>query len=313
MLYGKYRFFCSLETNASLPPYKGSTFRGVFGRALKKVVCALKRQECGQCLLKQRCVYALVFETSKAIEAPEGSRIVSPPHPFVIEPPLTTETEFSKGASFDFNLLLFGELNNSLPYFIYAFDQMGKIGIGKKIDGKRGRFVLKEVRHKGQIVYSDADQKLNATDSLKRLSIPTATDYSENGFRLRLILETPLRLKFENRLKADLPFHVLVRAMLRRISSLLNCYGDGEPPLDYRGLVKRAETIRIVDTNLSWFDWKRYSHRQDKSMLMGGMAGSVTYKGNIGEYLPLIEFCSKVHLGKQTSFGLGKIKTEKIQ
>jgi hypothetical protein len=138
MLYGKYRFFCNLETKASLPPYKGSTFRGVFGRALKKVVCALKRQECGQCLLKQRCVYALVFETSKAIEAPEGSRIVSPPHPFVIEPPLTTETEFSKGTSFDFNLLLFGELNNSLPYFIYAFDQMGKIGIGKKIDGKRG-------------------------------------------------------------------------------------------------------------------------------------------------------------------------------
>lgn len=313
MLYGKYRFFCSLETNASLPPYKGSTFRGVFGRALKKVVCALKRQECANCLLKQRCVYALVFETSKAIEAPEGSRIVSPPHPFVIEPPLTTETEFPKGTPFDFNLLLFGELNNSLPYFIYAFDQMGKIGIGKKIDGRRGRFALKEVRHKEQIVYSDADQKLNATDSLNRLSIPAATDYSKNAFRLRLILETPLRLKFENRLKADLPFHVLVRAMLRRISSLLNCYGDGEPPLDYRGLVKRAETIKIVDTDLNWFDWKRYSHRQDKSMLMGGMAGSVTYEGNIGEYLPLIEFCSKVHLGKQTSFGLGKIKTEKIQ
>ena len=312
MLYGKYRFFCNLETKASLPPYKGSTFRGVFGLALKKVVCALKRQECAQCLLKQRCVYALVFETSKAIEVPEGSRIVSPPHPFVIEPPLTTETEFPKGASFDFNLLLFGELNNSLPYFIYAFDQMGKIGIGKKIDGKRGRFVLKEVRHKEQIVYSDADQKLNPTDSIEKLSIPTATDYSENGFRLRLILETPLRLKFENRLKADLPFHVLVRAMLRRISSLLNCYGKGEPPLDYRGLVNRAEAIQIIDTNLNWFDWKRYSHRQDKSMLMGGMAGSATYQGKIGEYLPLIEFCSKVHLGKQTSFGLGKIKAERI-
>jgi len=313
MLYGKYRFFCSLETNASLPPYKGSTFRGVFGRALKKVVCALKRQECGQCLLKQRCVYALVFETSEAMVVSEGSRIVSPPHPFVIEPPLTTETEFLKGASFDFNLLLFGELNNSLPYFIYAFDQMGRIGIGKKIDGKRGRFVLKEVRHKEQIVYSDADQKLNAIDSLNRLSIPAASDYSRNVFSLRLILETPLRLKFENRLKADLLFHVFVRAMLRRVSSLLNCYGEGEPVLDYRGLVRKAEKIQIVDTDLSWFDWKRYSHRQDKSMLMGGMIGSVTFEGKIGEYLPLIEFCSKVHLGKQTSFGLGKIKAEMAQ
>lgn len=295
-----------------MPCYKGSTFRGVFGQALKKIVCALKRQECDQCLLKQRCVYALVFETSEAMELPEGSRIASPPHPFVIEPPLTTKTAFPQGASFDFNLLLFGEVNNNLPYFIYAFDQMGKIGIGKKINGSRGKFTLKEVRQGERIIYSEAEQKLKTTDSLEMLSIPDSKDYPKGTFHLKLTLETPLRLKFENRLKADLPFHVLVRAMLRRVSSLLNCYGDGEPALDYRGLVKRAETVQIVDTNLSWFDWKRYSHRQDKSMLMGGMVGSVIFEGKIGEYLPLIEFCSKVHLGKQTSFGLGKIKTERI-
>jgi hypothetical protein len=310
MRYGKYRFLCRFENKASLPFYKGSTFRGAFGLALKNVVCALKREECTQCLLKQKCVYALVFETSEAIQVPEGSRIVSPPHPFVIEPPLTTETEFQEGALFDFNFLLFGEVNNSLPYFIYAFDRMGKIGIGKKINGKRSRFALEEVRHGKQIVYSDVDQKLKSPDSLEALSFFAITDYPKSSFRFKIILETPLRLKFKNRFKAELPFHVLVRAMLRRASSLLDCYGDGEPLLDYRGLVKRAETVHVVDTNLNWFDWKRYSHRQDKSMLMGGMIGSVIFEGKVGEYIPLIEFCSKVHLGKQTSFGLGKIKAE---
>ena len=144
------------------------------------------------------------------------------------------------------------------------------------------------------------------------MSLFTITDYPKTGFRFKIILETPLRLKFKNRFKAELSFHILVRAMLRRASSLLDCYGDGEPLLDYRGLVKRAETVHVVDTNLNWFDWKRYSHRQDKSMLMGGMIGSVIFEGKIEEYLPLIEFCSKTHLGKQTSFGLGKIKAEKI-
>ena len=57
MLYGKYRFTCRLEDEAVMPPYKGSTFRGVFGHALKRVVCALKRQECDNCLLREKCLY----------------------------------------------------------------------------------------------------------------------------------------------------------------------------------------------------------------------------------------------------------------
>ncbi|HEA65453.1 MAG TPA: CRISPR system precrRNA processing endoribonuclease RAMP protein Cas6 [Desulfobacterales bacterium] len=310
MRYGRYQFISRLESEAILPYYKGSTFRGVFGIALKKVVCALRRQECYECLLKEKCVYAFVFETSDSINLPKGSRIASPPHPFVIEPPLTTKTQFLKGAPFDFNLLLFGEINNSLPYFIYAFDQMGRIGVGKRINGKRGQFALKKVILNGKVIYTDVSQKLNVDKSLSVLSLSEPRDYPENNFRLKITLETPLRIKFENRLKADLPFHALVRAMLRRISSLYNVYGDGEPPLDYRGLVKKAHTIDIIESNITWFDWQRYSSRQEKSMLMGGMLGSITFEGDIGEYMPLIDFCSEVHIGKQTSFGLGKFKAE---
>ncbi len=90
----------------------------------------------------------------------------------------------------------------------------------------------------------------------------------------------------------------------------MNVYGEGEPLLDYPGLVKKAQTITTADKNLAWYDWQRYSFRQDKKMLMGGMTGSVTYEGKISEYLPLIDFCEQVHLGKQTTFGLGKIKAE---
>ncbi len=182
----------------------------------------------------------------------------------------------------------------------------------KKIDGKRSLFTLKEVKLGGHTIFSDKTQMLDTANSLTFLSIPGSSDYPEDVFHLRLTLETPLRMKFENRLKADLPFHVLVRAMLRRISSLFNTYANGEPPLGYRGLVKRAKDIRIVDSSLDWFDWKRYSFRQDKSMLMGGMIGSVAYEGKLGEFMLLIDFCAQAHLGKQTSFGLGKIKWEII-
>ncbi len=64
----------------------------------------------------------------------KNAKTASPPHPFVIEPPLTIEKDLKKGSSFDFNLLLFGDVNKNIPYFIYAFDQMGEIGI----EGSKG-------------------------------------------------------------------------------------------------------------------------------------------------------------------------------
>ena len=226
----------------------------------------------------------------------------------MIEPPLSTATSFVNNDPFNFDLLLLGDINNSLAYFIYAFEQMGNIGIGKRINGKRGRFSLEEVRRGDNLLYSSANNTLRHESGNRIMKI--GDPQLIGSARLRLSLITPLRLKFENRLRAELPFHVLVRAMLRRVSSLFSCYGQGEPALDYRGMIKRAQDVEIVNSGLEWYDWRRYSFRQDKSMLMGGMAGTITYEGDFGEYMPLIDICTEVHIGKQTSFGLGKIKAE---
>lgn len=296
MLYGKYSFNCSFESDAILPQYKGSTFRGIFGHALRKVVCALKRQECEDCLLKDKCVYAFVFENAFI-------------HPYVIEPPDTQGTNYSKGDEFVFNLLLFGKANDYLPYFIYAFDMIGKTGIGKRVNGKAGAFKLESVSAEDQLVYSAQDGKMRQHDFANELSLSDFRMKGSNALNsLEISLKTPLRLKYLNHLESALPFHVLVRAMLQRISSLENSYGAGEPDIDYRELVKVAETVATSASSLRWFDWKRYSSRQEQSMLMGGMTGNITYSGGMAEFLPLIRFCEKVHLGKQTSFGLGKIE-----
>ena len=105
MQFGKYAFSCVFEDEAILPEYKGSTFRGVFGYALKKIVCALKRQTCDGCFLRSRCLYALVFEKSSqeigkqlSCNSPvnnidrQKSRIAASPNPYVIEPPVTEKT-----------------------------------------------------------------------------------------------------------------------------------------------------------------------------------------------------------------------------
>lgn len=310
MILGKYSFHCRFEKMALLPVFKGSTFRGVFGTALKKVICALKQKECRDCLLRTNCLYVKVFEPGIIAEPLDGSQGGAVAHPFVIEPPMTSKTEFEPGSEFNFHLLLFGEFNNYLPYFVYAFEQMGRIGLGKKIGSDRGSFRLESVWWKDRLVYSSEDQILIPVDDLPVLTVPASSPDSGKRIRLELVLETPLRLKFQNHLYAELPFHVLVRAMLRRMSSLMNQFGPGEPDLDYSGMVAAAKTVETAHACLQWVDWRRYSLRQDQSMLMGGMTGSVVYEGRLDPYLPVLEFCREVHIGKQTTFGLGKISSK---
>jgi hypothetical protein len=230
-----------------------------------------------------------------------------PPHPFVIQPPETLKREFAKGEELDCNLILFGSVNENIPYFIYAFEQSGIIGIGKKVNGRRSNFRLNKVYADSQIVFSGTDEWIALQNPSEFLNIRDEIHSSDLVFRIKVTLETPLRLKFQNRIKADLPFHVLIRAALRRTSSLFACYAGTEPDIDYKGLLERAAEIQTIDNQLDWYNWERYSNRQKQRMPLGGMIGSISYKGKLSEYLALLDVCSKLNLGKNTSFGLGKI------
>ncbi len=298
MLFGRYTFTCRFVTPAELPAFKGSTLRGLFGVALKRVVCALKHQDCPACALKGSCLYAQVFET----DATHAGR----PHPFVIEPPATPQTHFKPGQRLSCDLVLMGDVNTRLPYFIYAFEQMGSLGTGKRIDGRRGRFELETVTLDGRQIYARDNPTLNVPDRLPELALAPVSGNGE-AQTIQLTLQTPLRLKFKGKLSGGLEFHVLTRALLRRASSVLDAYDGGEPDLDYRGLVQRAQAVQIAHSDLRWFDWRRYSNRQNQGMLMGGMLGSIAYRGALSEFLPLIEFGRQAHIGKNTSFGLGQI------
>ena len=306
MLYGKYTFTCKLEDDAQLPEYKGSTFRGVFGHALKRVVCALRLQECESCLLQSDCLYALVFEGNLIKEANFNAPVSAPPHPFVIEPPDDIRTSYKAGDEFTCRLSLFGDFNRKLAYFIYAFEQMGRIGIGRRINGVRSHFALKNVIWKDRIVYQPDNQRLELPEKLVNLTLDPIVLNNNGENQIKVTLETPLRIKHKGRLSNGLPFHLMVRGMLRRVSSVMAACGEGEPHLDYHGLVDLSRSVRVADSNTRWYDWKRYSNRQDRSMLMGGIVGSITYEGKIKPFLPLIEVAAKLHIGKQTTFGLGK-------
>ena len=59
----RYRFGFALESEMRLPEYAGSTLRGVFGHALRRLACMTRQKECSGCPLLQSCPYSRIFAT----------------------------------------------------------------------------------------------------------------------------------------------------------------------------------------------------------------------------------------------------------
>lgn len=304
MLVDHLIFHCVFTEKALLPPFKGSMLRGSFGHALKKVSCALRRQECRGCLLAASCCYSLIFE-GKKLEANTSTyriRLAATPHPYVLIPPLETTREYETGTPFAFGLRLFGPALRYRPQIIYAATLMGEAGLGRS---GSGRFIVTRVLAGDIDIFDNEQQTLSMEETARPLTLETPTNAVS---RLRVELRTPLRVKRDNKFQRQISFSTLARAAMRRVAALEHAFGDGEPALDFAGLARKADQIIVADDQTAWCDVTRYSSRQQTAMQIGGVVGSMVFAGELTDFLSLLRYCEKTHLGKQTAFGLGSIE-----
>lgn len=320
--FAKFRFTIRAMEETSLPVYKGAVFRGGFGYAFKKIVCIQRtKKECSECLLHRRCVYSYIFETAP----PEDTKVLrlyrAIPHPFVIEPPLDDTRVIKQGDRLSFNLILIGKAVDYLPYFILTFTELGKQGIGRD----RGKFILEKVEcldvtGEGNTIYNSEKEVLqndyplleaSRLNHAENLSVRKADKEDNSQVELRFL--TPLRVRFDGRITHNIEFHVIFRNLLRRVSSLLYFHCGRELECDYKAYIEEAEKIKTVSNRLQWFDWERYSTRQKQKMTLGGVLGTAKYEGNLKPFLPFLKLGEYIHVGKGTSFGLGKYRMKNYQ
>lgn len=311
------RFSFELEAidPISLPSYKGSTFRGGFGHAFKNTVCALRRQDCESCLLKEKCAYSYVFETPPPADSAIMRKYPRAPHPFVLEPPGEERRLYRPGEPITFGLTLIGRAIEYLPYFIYSFDLLGQMGIGK---GK-GKFTLNGVEAlipvpaPGTGAKGGEDSSPIYEGKSKKLEMAPFSVTWENliqeappADRVTISFRTPTRIRYNGHYTLELEFHILIRNLLRRISTLSYFHCGKSLEVNFRSLIDRAKGVVSDKRDLRWHDWERYSGRQGTHLKMGGFVGSVSFGGDMEPFWPFLILGQAIHVGKGTAFGLGR-------
>ncbi len=297
-----YRLHFIAQEAVRLPAYAGSAWRGVFGHALKRLVCVTREPACPPCLLYRSCVYPYLFETPPDPAAGKLRKYPAAPHPFVLRP--GPGGAHAAGDPVNMDVILFGHGNRHLPYVLHAFDQAGRRGLGQG----DGRLELTQVT---QRTLDDAWQAIYQPGHALQPLPPAVPEPPPIPNRLTLVLETPLRLRQDETLLGADAFRVgaLFANLLRRISLLTTFHTDTPLVTDFAGLSQAGWMIGRRAARLRWHDWMRYSSRQDALIQMGGLIGELDLDGaGLEPFWPYLWLGQWTHAGKGAVMGLGRYR-----
>ncbi len=309
-----YRVDFTATEKVLLAPIPEVSFRGGFGYVFKQIVCLDKKGDCSTCLLQSYCPYYQIFESP----AKEGKIYTQKysflPHPFVMRFPEEQPSVVGAGESFSVEFNLLGNANSFFPYLVTCFQRLGEMGLGKS----RGKCTLENIHtvdgkgKPGALVYSSRTNRLMAEkDSSVSILIDEEEiirSFSEGNSQLEIEFVSPLRIKHNGTYRHNLSFDILVKGMLRRISSLLDIYLNGSLSRSFSEyLLEMAGKVKTVRRDIAWQEIERYSKRKDTSMRLGGYVGRIVYEGRVSSYVTLLEIARAWHIGKASSFGFGRI------
>lgn len=297
----RYRFRFQVTASILFPPYAGSTIRGAFGRALRRTSCMTHQAECKECPLYRTCPYTQVFETPPPLES-SLQKFSQIPNSYVIEPPQWGRHVYEVGDLLQFDVVLFGQSVKFLPLIIYAMKKAFLHDVG------HGKALLTDVF----FVDGESEERIYGLDvsevaqhpETSVIPVPTQSD-------ITIRIETPMRLQ-NNGLPLGpelITSRVFFTTLLRRISLLMDFQCGIPLPLDFKSIAMQAEHIDFVK-DLGWKDWERYSSRQSQKMKLGGVVGSMHFADLPQIFRTLLAVGQLTHVGKNATFGLGKIRIE---
>ncbi|MDR1791965.1 MAG: CRISPR system precrRNA processing endoribonuclease RAMP protein Cas6 [Bacteroidales bacterium] len=231
----------------------------------------------------------------------------------------------NKGQYFSFSLILIGVLNEYFSLFEEALQQMCVIGFGKNPQtSKPTKVGFTDLNiTKGDTFYwtnslsfekakEDTFYQNKKTIGLK-IKFLTPTQLVRIGKLTRK--ETPLGSQAKANCFPSL--YQIVHTAVCRLQNLYNIY-----------INKRIEQISAVDDNfmrnaafaqlqsadLQFIKLKNTLKKETKNeQPLRGFIGEQIYEGYLQDYIPILQFMSKLGIGNETAYGLGNFEIEIVE
>ena len=304
LVWSRFTLNITTQEKIVLPLFKGSVIRSGFGAAFRSTTCANMRETCDNCPIIQDCIYMQIFETPKSIKKDFVFNSQFLPHPFVIEPPLIMRREIDSHEKIKIRLVLIGKAINYVPFFVSAFEKLGKMGLGQNRGKYNLDFIVDEQNRK---VY-DGDTKIVSGNFFVQNSSNGGYGTADRVGGIQLDFVTPTRVLNNNKPTTNLTFDLLLRNIMRRGSALAEIHCEKSWNVDFRKIIDSSKSIQTKNSSLEWFDWGRYSKRQQREMKLGGFINAIQYEGDITPYIALVRLGEIIHIGKNTTFGMGQYR-----
>ena len=273
----------SLE-QAELPPFLGSALRGVIGQALFQM---------------DKEAYEFLYKKGGSLNNEKD--IV---RPYIINPPGISKpkTVVKKDGKISFELLLLG---NAAKYGADIASSLGQTYYFK-LGAKRYPFYLSEIINNSnrRVVWMQR-QFYSVGMQTERLKQTELTNVSGVVIKVR----TPLRIRHGGQLLRSISFQRLIRNISTRIIRLTEQYGGWVDQEEVERIQSLADDVKQVRENLYWEQMERYSNRINEKMDFSGLLGELQFEGNLDPFVPWLCAAQRLHVGRNTTFGMGDIET----
>lgn len=273
-----------------LPAFSGALWHAVLGPALKAEVCTVPPGVCDGCARSSECAYPRLFES----RAPSSSRapladVARIPGPFVLHTAPWLDRRLAPGEDFELGLAVADREGDLVAVLMRAFAAAVRRGLGRR---------RVTARLEG---WTDEPWVLPTTGQVTD-GVPDAV--------LRLRMLTPLRLKHRGRYLRDFGAVALARDLALRVAALGHYHGGLPWPAPWPEVVAEAAALTVRRRRLRWVEASRFSRRQERMIVLGGLVGDVELRGVRADFRRLLAAGAALHAGKGSSLGLGQLALE---